>query len=351
MDHTETSAENPIIVGFFDNQVRAERALHDLREAGFTSASIGFAHRATRPASSHTANPTNEAERTWEKVKSFFQGQAENSTEQRTQAAAATTELSDSSTSTTSGYSNDDLDSSLIDMGLSEPRARYFGRRLQSTGYGAVITVNASDRPNVAEFILRDNGADLGENASDLSDFGGPTVEYTEQQPDPQPTHIEPPAKAQSAATAQPVVESDDQYLCRRDTNVGNEPSRTITEIGDMQNIQLLGEVLRVHKEKINRGEVTVRKDVVTETKTIQVPVKREELVIEQRPAAGDTQAPGQQIRIPLSEETASVGKRTVVREEVAVGRKPVQEIQDMTGEVKHEELVVDDRTKRAVNE
>jgi uncharacterized protein (TIGR02271 family) len=124
-----------------------------------------------------------------------------------------------------------------------------------------------------------------------------------------------------------------------------------------MQNIQLLGEVLRVHKDRLSRGEVVVRKDVITETQTVQVPVTREELVVEQRDVAGDTPARGnigdnQEIRIPLTEETASVDKGTVVRQEVAVGKKPVQEVRDLSGEVRREELVVDDQaTKRAVNE
>jgi uncharacterized protein (TIGR02271 family) len=119
----------------------------------------------------------------------------------------------------------------------------------------------------------------------------------------------------------------------------------------DVHNVQLLGEVLRVHKQRIDRGEVSVRKEVVTETQTIQVPVRREELVIEQRSPEGNTQAPGQEIRIPLSRETASVDKQTVVRENVAVGKKPVQEIQDLSGDVRHEELTVDDPTRRRVNE
>jgi uncharacterized protein (TIGR02271 family) len=53
-------------------------------------------------------------------------------------------------------------------------------------------------------------------------------------------------------------------------------------------------------------------------------------------------------IRVPLTEETASVDKGTVVRDEVAVGKKPVREVKDISGEVHHEELVVDVRTKRA---
>lgn len=54
----------------------------------------------------------------------------------------------------------------------------------------------------------------------------------------------------------------------------------------------------------------------------------------------------------PGSEETAAVDKGTVVREEVAVGKKPVQDVRDLSGEVRREELVVDDQTrKRVVNE
>jgi uncharacterized protein (TIGR02271 family) len=101
----------------------------------------------------------------------------------------------------------------------------------------------------------------------------------------------------------------------------------------------------------ISRGEVRLRKEVVTETQTVQVPVTREELVIERRPVDQATPATGSigesEIRIPLSEERASVDTSTVVREEVAVGKKPIQEVRDLTGKVRREELVVEDPTKR----
>ena len=73
--------------------------------------------------------------------------------------------------------------------------------------------------------------------------------------------------------------------------------------------MQLFGEVLRVHKERINQREVRVRKDVITENQTIDVPVMREELVLERVAVSGNTPAPsanigrGQEIRVPLSEE------------------------------------------------
>ena len=116
-------------------------------------------------------------------------------------------------------------------------------------------------------------------------------------------------------------------------------------------NIQLLGEVLRVHKDRVNRGEARIRKEVVTENQTIQVPVEREELVVERRPVTDQRPATGtlgeEEIRVPLSEERASIDKSTVVREEVSVSKKPVEQVRDLTGDVRHEELIVDDKTKR----
>jgi uncharacterized protein (TIGR02271 family) len=101
----------------------------------------------------------------------------------------------------------------------------------------------------------------------------------------------------------------------------------------------------------VNRGEVRVRKEVVTENQSVQVPVTREELVIERRPG-NEAAAPAgsigeQEIRVPLSEERATVDKATVVREEVSVAKKPVEEVQDVGGEVRHEELRVDDPTRK----
>jgi uncharacterized protein (TIGR02271 family) len=124
---------------------------------------------------------------------------------------------------------------------------------------------------------------------------------------------------------------------------------RTETRGSEVQNIQLLGEVLRVHKERVNRGEVRIRKEVVTENQNVQVPVQREELVIERRAVSGNTPPSGsmseQEIRVPLTEERARVDKSAVVREEVTVGKKPVEEVRNLNTDVQHEELVVDDET------
>jgi uncharacterized protein (TIGR02271 family) len=100
----------------------------------------------------------------------------------------------------------------------------------------------------------------------------------------------------------------------------------------------------------VNRGDVRIRKEVVTEQQTVEVPVTREELVVERIPVDGQRAATGaigenSEIRIPLTEERATAEKQTVVREEVAVGKRASERVEQVGGEVRHEELDVDDST------
>jgi uncharacterized protein (TIGR02271 family) len=354
MDQTQMSAENRVLVGYFDEEARAERALNDLQNAGFTSAHIGVAHRGPRPvsrapgASAAGSEAKNSAEDMWDKVRSFFHRGAEHD---RADDRARTEAAGEQADADASAYTHDDLHDSLTGMSVPEERSRYFSRRLRSSENGALVTVNAGERANIAEFILRDNGADVGEDVGERDTSGDTYAERVSQQSAGELRNAEPVA-------AEPVANASGAPIAAR-TEVPDavpqpaRPAGTLEGAQDVQNLQLLGEVLRVRKERIDRGEVAVRKEVVTETQTIQVPVQREELVIEQHPPAGRAEAagPGQEIRIPLSQETASVDKDTVVREQVTVGKKPVQETREVSGDVRHEELVVDDRTRRAVNE
>ena len=86
---------------------------------------------------------------------------------------------------------------------------------------------------------------------------------------------------------------------------------------------------------------------MVTENQNIQVPVTREELVIERVPVEG-REATGQnlggesEIRVPLSEERVSTEKVPVVREEVRVGKRAVSETRNVSDQTRKEELRVD---------
>ena len=100
--------------------------------------------------------------------------------------------------------------------------------------------------------------------------------------------------------------------------------------------IQVREEELQAHKQLVETGEVRVRKEVVTEHRTLEVPVQREEVVIERHAPTGELV---EEIRIPVSEEQVTVEKRPVVKEEVTVGKRVVQGTERVGGEV-HKEVV-----------
>ncbi|MBC7658076.1 MAG: YsnF/AvaK domain-containing protein [Chitinophagaceae bacterium] len=112
--------------------------------------------------------------------------------------------------------------------------------------------------------------------------------------------------------------------------------------------MQLSDEQLKIQKEKVQTGEVRMRKETVVESQTFTVPVTREELVIETRTLNGAAR-PGsldesefgetREIRIPVSEEQVHIEKQVVAREEVRVSREERVEDKKITENLKHEEL------------
>lgn len=122
--------------------------------------------------------------------------------------------------------------------------------------------------------------------------------------------------------------------------------SRASADVEGDRRIQLRGEILRTYKDRVQRGEVRLRKDVITETKNVEVPVTREELVIERTPVSGQNTTgeigKDEEIRVPLSEERVRTEKQPVVTDEVRVGKRAVQRTENVSDDVRHEELRVD---------
>ncbi len=325
-----TTLSSSSVVAFFSNEAQSTEAIDALKSAGFKESQIGAATSdgsasATTGASYDTdssyanagAPPSTtgaKAEGMWGKVKNFFEGDHDGQTGAHTttggveQYADERTHDNASHEITRGGYadSNDgyyeagDVSHSLSGMSVPQEHTRYFEHRLSTEHSGMLVTVTAPGREEEAAAILERSGGDLGAAASSY-DYG-------------------------TAADAAPAA--------------------------GQQRIQLLGEVLRVHKDRISRGEVRIHKETITEQQTVQVPVTREELVIERIPVSGQTAVHGaigenDDIRIPLSEERASLDKQTVVREEVSVGKRAIDEVQEVGGNVRHEELQVEDETTR----
>ncbi len=115
-------------------------------------------------------------------------------------------------------------------------------------------------------------------------------------------------------------------------------------------------EILDVAKHQRTAGHAEIRKEVHTEMKSVQVPVKREELVVERTPLQGQAAAPmtgngGEVERVTLREEVVDVSKRTVAKEAVAVGKRTVEENRTVGASLRDEKIVVNRTDKDKVRE
>jgi uncharacterized protein (TIGR02271 family) len=290
-------ADYGTVVGYFSSQAQAEAAISALKQAGFQQNQIGVAAQSAQAGAAGT-NPAYKAGHAaggaWESVKNFFSG---NTAEPHP--GESSKEMFNDRVVTSEDYGSDDVHQSLARLSVPAEHARYFGHQLGKSDEGAVVTVTAQGREAEAIEILKENGADIGDDAAEF-DYGTTTAEPT-----------------------------------------------------SVQNLQLFGEVLRVHKDRVSRGEVRIRKEVSTTTQSIEVPVTREELVLERVPVSGQQVASNatfasEEIRIPLSEERASVEKQAVVREEVLIGKKEVSDVKSFDEQVRREELAVDQDPQNA---
>jgi len=117
-------------------------------------------------------------------------------------------------------------------------------------------------------------------------------------------------------------------------------------ETCDAKTMKLHEERLRAHKENVQTGEVTLRKETTIEHKTIEVPVKKEEVVVERRAVGGAVASAadlkdGEVIRVPVSEEQVRVEKTPVVTEEVSLKKRVVEDTKKVDADVRKENVKV----------
>ena len=119
-------------------------------------------------------------------------------------------------------------------------------------------------------------------------------------------------------------------------------------EESESTHVSLVEERLNISKRDVTYKEATLVKEPVTETKTVEVPITHEELVVERRPASKSTTSTSdlkppvtskEEIKIPLKKEEVEVKKEPYVKEEVVLKKKRVTETKTITEEVKSERL------------
>ncbi len=364
-----TTYDTNVAAAYFDKQSDAENAVRELQSAGFRADQIGssfddFDHEDygdTERASSSTltsdqyspnsATATSSAhhESFWDKVKDFFSGEtADSDINDHTITNREHADISDRAYKP----SNTDWQSS----GIRVPDS--YHSRLSSGG--GLVTVYAKARLDEAEKILTRNHGEIDRKFSE--DFGkyqlgnegssttamsgsmgqGTRADITgEQLGQPTPTGVD--KGVLSSVNTTPMPTGTNLYSNADSDSSNLDRDRQTPE----RRIQLISEVLRVRKERVAKGEVRLRKEVRTETQNIQVPVTREEIVIERNPVDDQRRATGQigadkEIRVPLSEERVQVEKVPVVTEEVSVGKRTVSNTQNVSDQVRREELDVE---------
>ncbi|MBK0331073.1 PRC and DUF2382 domain-containing protein [Brachybacterium sp. MASK1Z-5] len=124
-------------------------------------------------------------------------------------------------------------------------------------------------------------------------------------------------------------------------------------DVDGKQSVTLHEERLNVGTEKVETGRVRLRKYTVSETQQVEVPVEREEVVVERVPAGEETGgeiADGEtEAEVPLTEERPVVNKETVATEQVNIGTRTVQDTETVSGEVGREEVDITDADGRPV--
>jgi len=200
----------------------------------------------------------------------------------------------------------------LIGSGIPEHEAEYYQNEFESGR--TLVTVHCDGRASEAMAILRRH------NAYDMQTApaqGTSTVRTT--------TTAAPAATA--AMSARPATNT------ARTARAG-------------ETIEVREEQLHATKTPVEAGEVRVRKEVTTEHKTIDVPVQREEVVIERHPVSGRASSSdirsGEEVRIPVMEEQVNVEKEAVVKEEVTIGKRTVTDHERVSGDVRKENVRVE---------
>jgi uncharacterized protein (TIGR02271 family) len=212
--------------------------------------------------------------------------------------------------SAAAGAATAGLAGTLIGLGIPEEEANYYDREFRAGR--TVVTVRADGRLEDVQAILQQNG---GRDMHSNFDTATP----------------EPFARTTTRAAS---------------PGAGVRPDAL--EVEDRRTLEAREEEVRIRKRPVQTGEAEIYKEIRTERHSVDVPVKKEELVIERHsvgrhPASGPI-GENERVRIPLSEEQVEVEKKPVVTERVSVGKRATQEEEHVDTTVRKENIKVDKR-------
>jgi len=305
-----TTTKRSTVVGVFTDRTQAQQAVSELRKAGFPEDRIGIVTRdedaqkmgATAGKGSKVAAGAATGVATGAGVGALWALGIAAGMLPAIGPVIAGGLLASVLASAAGGAAVAGIVGALIGLGIPEEEAKYYESEVHSGR--TLVTVKADSRYDEATGILRRFGAyDMHTAPSGVTGARAATT-----------THASTTHAAEHAESGKTVKVREEQ--------------------------------LHARKTPVEAGEVRVRKDVVTETQTLDVPVTREEVVIERHPVSGHASSTdirsGEEIRIPVKEEQVRVEKEAVVKEEVSVGKRKVTDTEHVAGTVKKEQVKVE---------
>ena len=140
-----------------------------------------------------------------------------------------------------------------------------------------------------------------------------------------------------------------DRDVADRDRDAVDQDRRDVAATaGDEASVVRHEERLNVGTQEREAGHARLRKYVVTDHETVDVPVEREEVTVERTPI-NDTNARvdngtigEEEVDVTLHEERPVVQKETVAVEEVGLNKQTVQETQRVEADVRKEQVDVE---------
>jgi len=301
------STKRHTVVGVFQSRAAAEKAVDDLRQAGFSNDEIGFVARdakgevkAEGPAQgAHTGTGAIAGAAAGVGVGGLIGLGVLSGVLPVIGPAIAAGTLGVILSNAAAGGAIAGIIGALIGLGIPEEEAKYYESEVHAGRF--VVSVKGGTRLDEAWRIMQRHGAYSFENRATAATAG-----------------------ASSAHVAHGGV-----------STAAGEKSMTLHE-----------EQLHARKQPVKAGEVRVHKEVVTEQQHLSVPVQREEVVIERHPVSGQSSTSsirqGEEIRIPVTEEQVRVEKETVAKEQVNIGKRKVQETEQVAGTVRKEQARVE---------
>ena len=303
-------ADRTTAIAIFDDRTRAQRAIDELKRAGFTEKEIGVTARDAGSAPEDDGHKDTHAKEG--AIAGVTAGAGVGAlwglgilagVLPAIGPAIAGGTLAAILSSAAAGAATAGLAGTLIGLGIPEEEARYYDEEFRAGRI--VVTVDARGHLDEAQAILTRNGG---------YDMRSATQRDT---------------RTEAAVGAR----------MRSDDGAGLQRQRTI---------EAREEELKVRKRPVQTGEAEVRKEVRTEQRSVDVPVRKEELVIERhavgrQPASGPV-GDGERIRVPLGEERVEVEKKPVVREKLTVGKRTTEEEEHVAAPLRKEDIKVDKR-------